>query len=66
MIGCVAGAQKCCNGVVAVCVGIEIALIYSCLMYFGTVRFGGDTSYGVVFCGVCIFCLIVAIILFNN
>ena len=44
MIGCINGAHKCCNGVGAVCVGIEIEFIASCIMYFGMVRFGGGTS----------------------
>ena len=47
--GCIFGVQKCCNSVGAVCVGIEIAIIASCVIYFDMVRFWGDTSEGVVF-----------------
>ena len=47
----------------AVCVGIEIAFSDSCVMQFGVVGFGGDTSEGVGFCGGFIGCLTVSLII---
>ena len=66
MIWCITGAQKCFNGVGKVCVGMEIAFVASCLMYCGMVGFGGDTSDGVGFCGVCIGCLTVVLNIFDR
>ena len=40
--GCITGAHKCSNGIVVSCVGIEIALVASCVMYFGIGRVGVD------------------------
>ena len=61
MVGCITCAKKCFNGVLALCVSIEIFFIDSFLMHFGMAWVGGDTSDGFGFCGVCIACLTVVL-----
>ena len=55
------GAHNCFEGVVELCVGIEIVFVASCVVYFGIVRVGGDTFECVGFCGVCIVFLAVVL-----